>query len=237
MYHPLSGQEQALLIRDGLVTQQLNPERLKRGVVIPDHADLVVARGGIPLPAQPGDRVRIFSGSRNGLGRHHNVLGGGPLLVANGRIVLNGQAEGFSSDFLALKAPRTVVGQGRDGTWLITLRGINGSHPTLLETALVMRQLGLKHALNLDGGSSTTVVAGGHTVMNGRGRNPSGSQRARACPSLHTCNHGQRQRGAPWPPTSASPQQPLPNWDVRPPWPEHRGKCTWTCCPASALSM
>ena len=172
VYHPLSGQEQALLIRDGLVTQQLNPERLKRGVVIPDHADLVVARGGIPLPAQPGDRVRIFSGSRNGLGRHHNVVGGGPLLVANGRIILNGQAESFSSDFLALKAPRTVVGQGRDGTWLITLRGINGSHPTLLETALVMRQLGLKHALNLDGGSSTTVVAGGHTVMNGRGGTP-----------------------------------------------------------------
>ena len=104
------------------------------------------------------------------------MLGGGPLLLKNGRIVLNGRAEGFSPDFLALAAPRTVVGQGRGGTWLLTLRGIGGSEsgagPTLLETALAAKQLGLRDALNLDGGSSTTVVAGGRTVMTGRGGTP-----------------------------------------------------------------
>ena len=103
-----------------------------------------------------------------------HVLGGGPLLLQNGRIVLDGRAEGFSPGFLALTAPRTVVGQGRGGTWLMTLRGTGGDSggPTLLETALAAKQLGLQDALNLDGGSSTTVVAGGHTVMNGRAGTP-----------------------------------------------------------------
>ena len=172
VYRPLSGREQALLIRDGGVEAQFDHARLSRGIVIPEDADLVVARGGAPLPAQPGDRVRITTGSRAGLDQHQNVLGGGPLLLKNGRVVLNGRAEGFSPGFIALAAPRTVVGCGQGGTWLITLRGINGSHPSLLETALVMRQLGLKNALNLDGGSSTTVVVAGQTVMNGRGSAP-----------------------------------------------------------------
>ena len=47
-----------------------------------------------------------------------------------------------------------------------------GSDPTLLETALAAQQLGLKDALNLDGGSSTTVVVAGQTLMNGRGSAP-----------------------------------------------------------------
>ena len=42
----------------------------------------------------------------------------------------------------------------------------------LLETALAAQQLGLNDALNLDGGSSTTVVVAGQTVMNGRGSAP-----------------------------------------------------------------
>ena len=54
----------------------------------------------------------------------------------------------------------------------MTLRGLGGSGPTLLETALLTKQLGLQDALNLDGGSSTTLVAGGRTVMNGRGGTP-----------------------------------------------------------------
>ena len=172
VYRPLSGREQALLIRDGGVEAQFDHARLSRGVVIPEDADLVVARGGAPLPAQPGDRVRITTGSRAGLDQHQNVLGGGPLLLKNGRVVLNGRAEGFSPGFIALAAPRTVVGYGRGGTWLITLRGANGNDPTLLETALAAKQLGLRNALNLDGGSSTTMVAGGRTVMNGRGGTP-----------------------------------------------------------------
>ena len=172
VYRPLSGEEQALLIRDGRVQQRFDRARIQRGVLIPPEADLVVSRGGVPLPAEPGDHVTLAQQTSPEIGDQPNVLGGGPLLMQGGRIVLNGRSEGFSPGFLSLGAPRTVVGQGNGGTWLITLRGTAGSDPTLLETALAMQQLGLRDALNLDGGSSTTVVVSGHTVMNGRGSAP-----------------------------------------------------------------
>ena len=172
IYRPLSGEEEALLVQEGRVTQRFDRASIRRGVLIPADGDLVVARGGTPLPAKPGDAVMLSQRTTSGLGDQANVLGGGPLLMQGGQIVLNGRAEGFSPDFLALAAPRTVVGQGTGGTWLLALRGAAGSDPTLLETALAAQQLGLKDALNLDGGSSTTVVVAGRTVMNGRGSAP-----------------------------------------------------------------
>ena len=172
VYRALSGEEQALLVRDGIVETVYASTALRRGVPLASRTDLVVARGGVPLPAQPGDRVTLRLRANNRLGEASNVLGGGPLLLQEGRVVLNGRGEGFSAGFLRLSAPRTVVGSGAGGTWLLTLRGSTGSDPTLLETTLAMQQLGLRDALNLDGGSSTTMDAAGRNLMNGRGSSP-----------------------------------------------------------------
>jgi len=100
------------------------------------------------------------------------VLAGGPLLLNDGQVVLKGRQEGFSTGFLSLAAPRTVVAQDAANVWLMTLKGANGSDPTLLETTLALRQLGMLDALNLDGGSSTTLLAANRTVMTGRGVTP-----------------------------------------------------------------
>ena len=172
VYRALSGEEQALLVRDGIVETVYASAALRRGVPLAAQTDLVVARGGAPLPAQPGDRVTLRLRANNMLGESSNVLGGGPLLLQEGRVVLNGRGEGFSPGFLRLSAPRTVVGSGEGGTWLLTLRGSTGSDPTLLETTLAMQQLGLRDALNLDGGSSTTMDVAGRSLMNGRGSSP-----------------------------------------------------------------
>ena len=172
MYRALSGNEEALLIRSGRVEQEWGPASLRRGVPIPTGTDLIVSRGGAALPARRGDRVKLFMWSRSELGLHTNVLGGGPLLMRQGRIVLDGRSETFSPSFLRLTAPRTVVGQGRHGQWMLTVHGAAASDPTLLETALAAQQLGFTDALNLDGGSSTTLVVGNQTVMNGRGSTP-----------------------------------------------------------------
>ena len=171
-YRALSGEEQALLVQNGAVTKVYSRAQLNGGVPLPANADLVVARGGAPLPAVLGDSVSLLQQANSRLGDRPNVLGGGPLLMQQGRIVLNGRGEGFSPGFLALAAPRTVVGNGAGGTWLMTVQGGGGSDPTLLETALAMQQLGLRDALNLDGGSSTTMVAAGRTLMNGSGSSP-----------------------------------------------------------------
>ena len=171
-YRALSGEEEALLIRGGRVEATVDKNSLQRGIAIPKDAELVVARGRTPLPARPGDRIQVTERSLSPLAQQPNVLGGGPLLMQNGNVVLNGRQEGFSPSFMSLAAPRTVVAQGPSGQWLMTLRGAAGSDPTLVETALAAQQLGLRDALNMDGGSSTTLVVAGRTVMNGRSSTP-----------------------------------------------------------------
>ena len=171
-YRALSGEEEALLIRGGRVETTFDQRSLQGGIAIPENAALVVARGRTPLPARRGDQIQVTERSSSPLAQQPNVLGGGPLLMQNGRVVLNGRQEGFSPGFMSLAAPRTVVAQGASGQWLMTLRGAAGSDPTLVETALAAQQLGLRDALNMDGGSSTTLVVAGRTVMNGRSSSP-----------------------------------------------------------------
>ncbi|QNI84300.1 hypothetical protein SynPROS71_00469 [Synechococcus sp. PROS-7-1] len=172
IYRALSGEEQAILIRDGRVTDQFSRTELARGVPLPQGASLVVARASAPLPARPGDEVVIRLRPSSPVGERRQVMAGGPLLLKGGQVVLRGRQEGFSSGFLGQAAPRTVVAQDSKHRWMLTLEGQSGSDPTLLETTLALQQLGLSDALNLDGGSSTTMLIANRTVMTGRGVPP-----------------------------------------------------------------
>jgi hypothetical protein len=168
-YQPITGSEMGVLVRQGVVQERFELGALTPGVPLREGDLLVVARGGVTVPWQRGERLTLQSRPNSAVGDQPNVLGGGPLLLQNGRVVLNGSAEGFSSGFMAQGAPRTVVGSDGRQLWLITLQGVNNPGPTLMETALLMRQEGLQDALNLDGGSSTgLVLADVHTVK-GRG--------------------------------------------------------------------
>ncbi|MBV2352718.1 phosphodiester glycosidase family protein [Synechococcus sp. HK05] len=168
-YQPITGTEMGVLVRQGVVQQRFELGELRPGVPLRNGDLLLVARGGVNVPWQTGEPLTLKSRASSAVGDQPNVLGGGPLLLQNGRVVLNGSAEGFSSGFMAQGAPRTVVGSDGRQLWLITLQGVNNPGPTLMETALLMRQEGLKDALNLDGGSSTgLVLADVHTVK-GRG--------------------------------------------------------------------
>lgn len=172
VYKALSGEEKAISVRDGVTISQHDRAELNRGVPLKPGASLIVSRAGAPLPAQPGDRVSISVRPSSAVGEQPQVLAGGPLLLKNGQVVLRGRQEGFSAGFLSLAAPRTVVAQDRSRVWLLTLEGTSGSDPTLLETTLALQQLGMLDALNLDGGSSTTLLAANRTVMTGRGMTP-----------------------------------------------------------------
>ena len=168
-YQPITGSEMAVLLRNGTVSERFEAGQLSAGVALRPGEQLIVARGGVSVPWQPGELLSLESKPTSGVGQKANVLGGGPLLLKDGQVVLNGAAEGFSSGFIAQAAPRTVIGSDGRQLWLITLQGVNNAGPTLLETALLMRQEGLVDALNLDGGSSTgLVLADVHTVK-GRG--------------------------------------------------------------------
>jgi len=195
-YRALSSNENGLLLRNGVVAQRFDPARLAAGVPLAPGDMVVVGRAGTELPWREGEPLSLDSRPSDPLGLASNVLGGGPLLLQNGRVVLNGTAEGFGAAFISQGAPRTVVASDGTRLELITLEGVGQEGPTLAETAALLQGLGLRDALNLDGGSSTGLVMGGaHTVKgrgvagavhNGLGLVPSGGQAYGVGPATRT---------------------------------------------------
>ncbi|SBO43599.1 phosphodiester glycosidase family protein [Cyanobium sp. NIES-981] len=169
-YQALSGSETGLLLgADGVVSRSLDSPELAQGVPLRPGETLLVGRGGVGLPWAPGHRLQLSSRPSEALGGKSQVIGGGPLLLQGGRFALNGAAENFSASFLRQGAPRTVLGSDGREVWLITLEGGSGSGPTLAQTAQLLLGLGMRDALNLDGGSSTGLVLGGSHQVKGRG--------------------------------------------------------------------
>lgn len=96
-----------------------------------------------------------------------HVIAGGPLLVSNGKLNVNNVAEKFSADFTTKRHPRTAIGATKEGDiWLVVIDGrqLMSRGATLEEVGLIMQRLGCVHAINLDGGGSSTLALTGMVV-------------------------------------------------------------------------
>jgi hypothetical protein len=164
------GRPQALLKHAGaLVGRTLRP----RGTV-----GITNRRRGPPLLF---DRVTIEDGPdgsfayRTRLGsppkdwaRVLDAVSGAGLLVLDGREMTDWRDEELSAGFETDRHPRTLIGMDdQNAIWLIT---VDGRQPALslgmsfAELKALARRVGLRYALNLDGGGSTTMVVRGHVV-------------------------------------------------------------------------
>lgn len=141
--------------------------------------------------ASPWNTVRgsmhiSSSGKMKLAGRHHlpllppgDLLQAGPLLVHNGKILIKSghDPEGFSEssqemddDWTQGRWPRAAIGADDKFIWGVATDGYNPKVTdghfglNLLELAQLMQKLGVKEALNLDGGSSATLVSKGRLV-------------------------------------------------------------------------
>ena len=135
------------------------PHGPRRGSVVvdPDGQVQLLAREAAPA-TPPGD-----------------LLQAGPLLVAGGSVVFDGDdREGFSagagqfdSDITDGRHPRAALGVS--GEWLLAVAcdgrrsNVDGGL-TMPELADVLVGLGAESAINLDGGGSTTLVHRGHLL-------------------------------------------------------------------------
>lgn len=110
------------------------------------------------------------------------VMGAGPLLIQNNRVVLNGESEQFSKAFNYQSASRSAIARTRDNKIILaTVHGtaLESSGATLREWSDILLRLGATDALNLDGGSSSALVVGGdlgdrHSSTAGRVNNAIG---------------------------------------------------------------
>ncbi|MCX6544958.1 MAG: phosphodiester glycosidase family protein [Acidobacteria bacterium] len=98
-----------------------------------------------------------------------DVVGGAGLLIRNGQMLTDWVDEQLRAGFNTERHPRTMIGSSRGGIiWLVTVDGRNPDVSvgmTFSELQKLATGLKLENALNLDGGGSTTMVAGG-TVVN-----------------------------------------------------------------------
>ncbi len=115
--------------------------------------------------------------------RHHrirprssmSIVNGGPELVRDGRLHLTPRVDGFVRPtdpsfyygFSAKRNPRTFAGVDAEGRILLATadgRSTSSLGLTIVETGAVARALGMRDALNLDGGGSTTMVVDGQVI-------------------------------------------------------------------------
>jgi phosphodiester glycosidase len=135
---------------------------------IPPGGAVLVARGAqagfLSAEAPVGANVTILLTLTPPWTNVLEALGGGPVVVRDGKPVFR-SFEGFTTDQLARRHPRTGVGQTADGR--VVLVAVDGRQPgystglTNFELALMMMRLGCVTASALDAGGSTTMAFDG----------------------------------------------------------------------------
>ncbi|MEY2977919.1 MAG: hypothetical protein RLZZ435_2058 [Cyanobacteriota bacterium] len=178
-YSPLiDGETLLTVINDRLTQVHRSGKAQTETIAIPEQGYLLAARASDSIARQltVGSPVQLGqTAAPSALANYPEMVGAGPLLVKNGRVVLDAAGEGFSTAFSQQAALRSAIGQSESGQLLVVAIGSTpgGALPTLAEMAEIMLKLGAIDALNLDGGSSSSLYLGGK-VLN---RSPSTAAR------------------------------------------------------------
>lgn len=97
------------------------------------------------------------------------AVGGGPVLVQNGNIVItNNEERRFAGKAINDKHPRTAMGYTSDHKLIIL--AIEGRNPgaagaSLTQEAAILKSIGCIEALNLDGGGSSCMLVNGKETI------------------------------------------------------------------------
>jgi flagellar hook assembly protein FlgD len=146
-------------------------ENRRGGTAIPPGGAVLAARGTqaqrLAIEAGPGQVVTVRLVLRPEWRDVPEALGGGPLIVRNGKPIFNA-AEDFGSYHLNRRHPRTAIGQRTDGRIIMLV--VDGRRPgysagmTNFELAQTMIRLGAYNASALDAGGSSTMAFEGEVL-------------------------------------------------------------------------
>ncbi|MGH3023870.1 MAG: phosphodiester glycosidase family protein, partial [Gaiellaceae bacterium] len=140
------------------------------GTLVPPGGAVLHGRGfwanTLAREARPGSQVTVRVRLRDLPADVADAVGGGPLLVRNGRPVLRPD-EAFTSSHLTSRHPRTAVGQLANGRVLLVVadgRSSRSAGLTHSQLAHEMARLGAVTAMGLDGGGSSTMAFDGRVL-------------------------------------------------------------------------
>jgi uncharacterized protein YigE (DUF2233 family) len=159
-YYKLRPGEMALEVKNGIVVGK------------PGGGGAAIHANGFTLVASAGARpwlnkvnrgtpvvLKIQAPAWKGM---TSALGGGPRLIANGKVEVTALREAFKSDVRVGRGPRTAFGIDGQGRYIIVVvdgrQKFHSVGQTLTELAYTMQKLGARNAMNLDGGGSTAMA-------------------------------------------------------------------------------
>lgn len=129
-------------------------------------------------------RPQLKGGGRKKLRwKMETAIGGGPVLLQQGRVHITNKEERMFVNGENDKHPRTAMGYTYDGRLIILV--VEGRRPgvaegaSLMQEAEMLRHLGCKEALNLDGGGSSCMLVNGKPTIN-----PSDKEGERPIPAV-----------------------------------------------------
>jgi hypothetical protein len=104
------------------------------------------------------------------------IVGGTPLLLHNNAKIVDFHSEQTRSTFITNRHARTAIGLLPNGHWLFVVVDKTNYFEgmTMNELLDLMCELGCTHALNLDGGGSSTMVFNGMIANDPRGDDDEG---------------------------------------------------------------
>jgi hypothetical protein len=178
-YRPITNNEIIIYVENNQVTEHYAGGAAgQTAFPLPQNGYILVIRAGSVSRDQlpPGTTVSLTSTTNpSDFGNYPNIVGAGPLLLQGGRVVLNPAAEKFSTAFAQQSASRSLIGTTSRGTIMLAVvhNRQQGRGPSLGELATLAQRMGMTEALNLDGGSSSSLYLGGHLVD----RPPAGAAR------------------------------------------------------------
>ncbi|PSN19723.1 hypothetical protein C7271_05810 [filamentous cyanobacterium CCP5] len=169
-YSPLTDGETLIkVVGNQVVDQQFPGSAGSQPVLIPTDGYLLAVRSqtSASTALAPGTQLQLSEQALpSSFEPLPQVMAAGPLLLSRGQQVLNATVEGFSTAFATQAAPRSAIGITAQGSLLVVAAHLSptGRGPTLGEMANIMGQLGCLDALNLDGGSSSSLYLGGRLI-------------------------------------------------------------------------
>lgn len=150
-----------IIVKNGTVTER--KESAASSHRTPAEGVLITARGnsrrlleglgpGSPIDIRSDWETSSFQGCAN-------LIQAGPMLIQNDRFTTN--TESFKTDVLDKRHPRTIMGTDGTRSFWAVVDGRSSLHSrgtTIEETRWVAKSLGLKTAINMDGGGSSQLV-------------------------------------------------------------------------------
>ena len=96
------------------------------------------------------------------------IVGGSPLLIKDGQLIHDYRVERLPNDFVKQLHARSAIGLLSNGHWVFVVADQNLLNKdvgmTLSELARFMKKLGCVHALNMDGGISSSLYFQGKLI-------------------------------------------------------------------------